>query len=162
MLDAVVPHEKPEGWQRERVANGQSKVPCDPKGDRTFLSRFRPHLIRNASHDSSDLFPPFLGIILYIDPGQSHSGRRAALRRVASHQHHVSSLLPWSKLRAKTSRITHPTSLFRVSGVATSLFESTSPFEFLTRQLPLRVPTKGVISWILSPREFPPARVSRL
>ena len=26
----------------KRVANGQSKVACDPKGDRTFLSRFRP------------------------------------------------------------------------------------------------------------------------
>lgn len=37
------------------------------KGGRTFLSRFEPlRLIRKASHDTSDLFPPFLGIILYI------------------------------------------------------------------------------------------------
>lgn len=37
------------------------------KGGRTFLSRFQPlRLIKKASHDTSDLFPPFLGIILYI------------------------------------------------------------------------------------------------
>lgn len=129
------------GWRTVRA-----KFLAIQKETERFYPVSDPYLIRNASHDSSDLFPPFLGIILYIDPGQSHSGRRAAPRRVASHQHHVSSLLPWSKLRAKTSRITHPPSLFRISGVATSLFESTSPFEFLTRQLPLRVPTKGVIS----------------
>lgn len=37
------------------------------KGGGTFLSRFQPlRLIKKASHDTSDLFPPFLGIILYI------------------------------------------------------------------------------------------------
>lgn len=48
----------------------RSKVPCDPKGRQNVFIPFptpvSPRLIRKASHDTSDLFPPFLGIILYI------------------------------------------------------------------------------------------------
>lgn len=44
------------------------------KGGGTFLSRLQPlRLIRKASHDTSDLFPPFLGIILYIQRTPSFS-----------------------------------------------------------------------------------------
>lgn len=49
------------------VGRPEAKFLANRKGGRAFLSRFQPlHLIRKASHDTSDLFPPFLGIILYI------------------------------------------------------------------------------------------------
>lgn len=123
---------------------GQGKVPCDPKGDRTFLSRFTPlfYLIRNASHDSSDLFPPFLGIILYIDPGRvEHSSLWTQQRHAAS------------RLVASASRPSFPSPLRQTPLQKTCkdhppprgclcfrcLFEKLpDPLEFLTRQLPLR------------------------
>lgn len=76
------------GWRTVRA-----KFLAIQKETERFYPVSDPYLIRNASHDSSDLFPPFLGIILYIDPGQSHSGRRAALRRVASRRISITSPL---------------------------------------------------------------------
>lgn len=119
-LDARL--KRPEGG-----GGGQGKVPCDPKGDRTFLSRFTPpsplYLIRNASHDSSDLFPPFLGIILYIDPGrvveQPPSPLDAAPRCVASRRISITSLsalppLPSSRQTPPKTCKNHPSLLLLV------------------------------------------------
>lgn len=62
----------PEGWLRgwDRELGGWRMVRTKFLGIERGTERFYPvpdpYLIRNASHDSSDLFPPFLGIIVYI------------------------------------------------------------------------------------------------
>lgn len=140
------------GWKSvaKRVANGQSKVPCDPRETKRFYPVSNPYLIRNASHDSSDLFPPFLGIILYIDPG-SHPGRESLLssHRVVS----ASSSSLCSNLRQDHPL---PDLSFRSDSFLFFFFflQNNSLFEFLTRQLPLYRVTKGVISSNSSSREF--------
>lgn len=79
------------GWVVERNVVVRAKFLAIRRGTERFYPVSPPlYLIRNASHDSSDLFPPFLGIILYIDPGRvEHSSlwtqqRHAASRLVAS------------------------------------------------------------------------------
>lgn len=165
-LDARL--KRPEGG-----GGGQGKVPCDPKGDRTFLSRFTPpsplYLIRNASHDSSDLFPPFLGIILYIDPGRvvEHppSPLDAAPRCVASRRISITSLsalppLPSSRQTPPKTCKDHPSLLLLVDVSVPrfrSLFENYRILSNSWLGSSLCAATKGVISWIPPRREFPEA-----
>lgn len=165
-LDARL--KRPEGG-----GGGQGKVPCDPKGDRTFLSRFTPpsplYLIRNASHDSSDLFPPFLGIILYIDPGRvvEHppSPLDAAPRCVASRRISITSLsalppLPSSRQTPPKTCKNHPSLLLLVDVSVPrfrSLFENYRILSNSWLGSSLCAATKGVISWIPPRREFPEA-----
>lgn len=129
-LDALTGDEKPRGGRGtvpEKGGGRSERTSLRSNGDRPFLSRFQtpPYLIRNASHGSSDLFPPFLGIILYIDPRHP---LWTLLRRVASHQHRVCPLSPFAISPT-------PRSSEAASGAA-SLLENSRLFEFLTRHLP--------------------------
>lgn len=59
------------------------------KGGGTFLSRLHPlRLIRKASHDTSDLFPPFLGIILYIQRTSSFLSLSLLSAHIADFSYH--------------------------------------------------------------------------
>lgn len=144
-LDARL--KRPEGG-----GGGQGKVPCDPKGDRTFLSRFLPSLSDQECLSRLEWFIPSISGDYFIyrswkggGTATLPSGRRATLRRVSSHQHHVSLgspsssfLSPNSAKDLQESSLPPPPRGCLCSAFPEPFRKLPDPFEFLTRQLPLR------------------------
>lgn len=150
MAGRVVPRlKRPEGWGG--TWSGQSSLRSEG-GQNVFIPFHPSHPFLSDQECLSRLewFIPSISGDYFIyrswEGGTpTPSGRRATLRRVSSHQHHVSLGSPSSFLSPNSAKdlqgSSPPPSLLR--GCLCSAFPEPfrklpDPFEFLTRQLPLR------------------------
>lgn len=150
MAGRAVPRlKRPEGWRG--TWSGQSSLRSE--GGQNVFIPFHPSLPFLSDQECLsrlEWFIPSISGDYFIyrswEGGTpTPSGRRATLRRVSSHQHHVSLGSPSSFLPPNSAKdlqgSSSPPSLLR--GCLCSAFPEPfrklpDPFEFLTRQLPLR------------------------
>lgn len=166
MAGRAVPRlKRPEGWRG--TWSGQSSLRSE--GGQNVFIPFHPSLPFLSDQECLsrlEWFIPSISGDYFIyrswEGGTpTPSGRRATLRRVSSHQHHVSLASPSSFLppnSAKDLQGSSPPSSVDVSVPRfRSLFENYQILSNSWLGSSLCAATKGVISWIPPRREFPAA-----